>query len=328
MGPPTIRRRSILALGAAAAAPTFASAQTELPDRALRIVVGFSAGGGSDIMARLIGTALERRTGRRVTVENRPGGTGAAAGEALKIGAADGTIVAFMPSPSLIAKIFTPSYPFDPATDIVPITTAGTFIDALAVPSSLGVSTVAEYVTWLKTGEPGRNRLGAAANDALLKFYVGLFSREFGVRLDGVPFRGTSALINDMADGKVPAGVAGLTSFLVAHRANRIRILATSGSKRVSIAPDLPTAAETGYPGLTMEEWYGFYARTGTPEPMIEAWNRALVAVLDSKEVREQLTQLGLDVETSTPAAAAERMVAHTKKWQAALRALGIQPLN
>lgn len=315
-------------MGAAAATPTLARAQTELPDRALRIVVGFSAGGGSDGMARLIATALERRTGRRVTVENRPGGTGAAAGEALKIGAPDGTMVAFMPSPSLIAKLFTPSYPFDPATDIVPITTAGTFIDALAVPTSLGISTVAEYVAWLKAGEPGRNRLGATANDAALKFYVGLFSREFGVKLEGVPFRGTGALINDMTDGKVPAGVAGLTSFLVAHRANRIRILATSGSKRVPIAPDLPTAAESGYPGLTMEEWYGFYARAGTPQPMVDAWNRALVAVLEGKEVKEQLMQLGLDVETSTPAATAERLAVHTKKWQTALQALGMQPLN
>ena len=315
-------------MGAVAAAPSLARAQTELPERALRIIVGFSAGGGSDGMARLIATALERRTGRRVTVENRPGGTGAAAGEALKIGAPDGTMVAFMPSPSLVAKLFMPSYPFDPATDIVPITTAGTFIDALAVPRSLGISTVAEYVTWLKAGEPGRNRLGATANDASLKFYVGLFSREFGVKLEGVPFRGTGALINDMTDGKVPAGVAGLTSFLVAHRANRIRILATSGSKRVPIAPDLPTAAEAAYPGLTMEEWYGFYARSGTPQPMVDAWNRALVAVLEGKEVKEQLMQLGLDVETSTPAATAERLAAHTKKCHIALQALGMQPLN
>ena len=315
-------------MGAVAAAPSLARAQTELPERALRIIVGFSAGGGSDGMARLIATALERRTGRRVTVENRPGGTGAAAGEALKIGAPDGTMVAFMPSPSLVAKLFMPSYPFDPATDIVPITTAGTFIDALAVPRSLGISTVAEYVTWLKAGEPGRNRLGATANDASLKFYVGLFSREFGVKLEGVPFRGTGALINDMTDGKVPAGVAGLTSFLVAHRANRIRILATSGSKRVPIAPDLATAAEAGYPGLTMEEWYGFYARSGTAQPIVDAWNRELVAVLEGKEVKEQLMQLGLDVETSTPSATAERLAAHTKKWQIALQALGMQPLN
>ena len=107
----------------------------------------------------------------------------------------------------------------------------------------------------------------------------------------------------------VPLGTAGgldesnLTSFLVAHRGNRVRILAISGSKRVSVAPDLPTAAEAGYPALTMEEWYGFFAAANAPPSLVDAWNQALTAVLEDKEVIEQLSQLGLEVETSTPAA-------------------------
>lgn len=303
-----------------------AHAQTGLPDRTLRIVVGFAAGGGSDVMARLIAAALERRVGRRVTVENRPGGTGAAAGEALKISGTDGSMVAFMPSPSLVAKLFTPSYPFDPATDLAPVTTAGTYIDAFAVSPKLNVSTVAEYVEWLKAGEPGRNKIGATATDAMLQFYTRLLGREFGVPMEGQAFRGTAPLVADMEAGKVPAGVAGLTSFLVAHRGNRVRILATSGSKRVSVAPDLPTAAEAGYPGLTMEEWYGFFAAANAPPALVDLWNQALVAVLKDKEVRERLAQLGLEVETSTPAACEERLVAHMKKWQATLQGLGMRP--
>lgn len=219
----SLLRRSLLA--ASIAVPAIARAQVNLPDRALRIVVGFAAGGGSDAMARLVAAALERRVGRRVTVENRPGGTGTAAGEALKIGAADGSVVAFMPTPSLVAKLFMPSYPFDPVADLAPITTAGTFLDAFAVSPTLGVSTVAEYVQWLKDDALGRNKLGTTATDALLKYYAGLFSREFGVKMEGQAFRGTSSLVADMADGKVPAGVAGLTSFLVAHRGGRVRDL-------------------------------------------------------------------------------------------------------
>jgi len=277
-------------------------------------------------MARLIATALERRVGRRVTVENRPGGTGAAAGEALKFGGTDGSMVAFMPSPSLVAKLFTPSYPFDPATDLAPVTTAGTYIDAFAVSPKVKVSTVAEYVEWLKAGEPGRNKIGATASDAMLQFYTRLLGREFGVPMEGQAFRGTAPLVADMEAGKVPAGVAGLTSFLVAHRGNRIRILATSGSRRVSVSPDLPTAAEAGYPGLTMEEWYGFFAAASTPPALVDLWNQALVAVLKDKEVREQLAQLGLEVETSTPAACEERLATHMKKWQATLQGLGMRP--
>ena len=277
-------------------------------------------------MARVIAAALERRTGRRVTVENRPGGTGAAAGEALKVGGSDGSMVAFMPSPSLVAKLFGPTYPFDPAIDLAPITTAGTYIDAFAVSPKVDVATIAEYVEWLKAGEPGRNRIGATATDAMLQFYTRLLSREFGVPMEGQAFRGTAPLVADMAAGKVPAGVAGLTSFLVAHRGNRVRILATSGSRRVSVAPDLPTAAEAGYPGLTMEEWYGFFAAAQTSLSLIYAWNEALTAVLKDKEVSEQLSQLGLEVETSTPAACGERLAAHMKKWQTTLQGLGINP--
>jgi tripartite-type tricarboxylate transporter receptor subunit TctC len=307
-------------------APALAHAQTGLPDRALRIIIGFAAGGGSDVMARLIAAALERRIGRRITVENRPGGTGAAAGEALKIGGTDGSMVAFMPSPSLIAKLFVPTYPIDPLTDLAPITIAGTFVEAFAISPKVDVSTVAEYVEWLKAGEPGRNKVGTTAADAMLQYYTRLLSREFGVPMEGRAFRGTAPLVADMEAGKVPAGVAGLTSFLVAHRGNRLRILATSGSKRVSVAPDLPTAAEAGYPGLTMEEWYGFFAAANTPPPLVDAWNQALTAVLKDKEVIERLSQLGLEVETSTPAACGERLAAHMKKWQATLQGLGLRP--
>ena len=141
-------------------------------------------------MARLIASGLERRIGRRVTVENRPGGTGAAAGEALKYGGADGTMVAFMPSPSLVAKLFAPSYPFDPATDLAPITTAGTYIDAFAVSPKIEARTVAEYVAWLKGGEAGRNKIGATASDAMLQYYTRALGREFGVPMEGQAFRG------------------------------------------------------------------------------------------------------------------------------------------
>ncbi len=277
-------------------------------------------------MARLIATALERRVGRRVTVENRPGGTGAAAGEALKFGGTDGGMVAFMPTPSLVAKLFAPAYPFDPATDLAPVTTAGTYIDAFAVSPKIGVATIAEYVEWLKAGEPGRNKIGATASDAMLQFYTRALGREFGVPMEGQAFRGTAPLVTDMEAGKVPAGVAGLTSFLVAHRGNRVRVLATSGSRRVPVAPDLPTAKEAGYPGLTMEEWYGFFAAANTPPPLVDLWNGALTAVLKDKEVSHQLAQLGLEVETSTPAVCAERLAAHMKKWQATLQGLGMKP--
>lgn len=279
-------------------------------------------------MARAIGAIVERRTGRRVTVENRPGGTGAAAGEALKSSVADGTMVALMPTSSMVAKLLLPSYPFDPVADLAPITTAGNFIQALAVSPSVGVSTIAEYVTWLKSDEAGRRRIGATATDVSMAFFSRLLGREFGVPLEGVPFRGTTALVNDLAEGKVPAGVGALTSLLVAHRGGRVRLLAVSGAKRSAVAPDVPTAAEAGYPALHMEEWYGFFARVGTAAPLIEAWNRELVAALNSRELAEQLAQYGLEVQTSTPGECGARLEAHLRKWQGTIDQLGLKPIN
>ncbi|WP_296332065.1 tripartite tricarboxylate transporter substrate-binding protein [Reyranella sp.] len=324
--PSSLPRRSFLAT--ALAAPAIARAQDSLPDRPLRIVVGFAAGGGSDVMARAIAAALEQRVGRRVMVENRPGGTGAAAGEALKHSPADGTTVAFMPTSSMVAKLFLPSYPFDPLTDLAPITTAGTFIQALAVSPRIGVTTIPEYMAWLKSEEPGRRRIGATATDAAMSLYSKLLSRSFGVPMEGMSFRGSAAMVNDLAEGRIPAAVGALTSLLVASRGGRIRLLAVSGTRRAVVAPDVPTAAEAGSSVLNLEEWYGFFARSGTAPPLIEAWNRALASALASSELAAQLSQLGLEIETSTPEQAAARLEAHLRKWQASIEQLGLKPNN
>lgn len=322
----SLLRRSLLAT--AIAAPVVARAQNSLPDRSLRIVVGFAAGGGSDTMARAIAATLEQRVGRRVVVENRPGGTGAAAGEAIKHAAPDGTMVAFMPTSSMVAKLLLTSYPFDPLTDLAPVTTAGNFIQALAVSPRSGVATIAEYVAWLKSDEPGRRRIGATATDVSLAFYSRLLGREFGVPIEGVPFRGTTAMVNDLAEGRLPAGVGALTSLIVAHRGGRVRLLAVSGANRSALTPDLPTAAEAGYPALHMEEWYGFFARTGTAPSLIDAWNRELASALNSRELAAQLSQTGLEVETSTPEQCSARLEAHLRKWQGTIEALGLKPTN
>lgn len=313
-------------LAAAIAAPVIARAQNSLPDRPLRIVVGFAAGGGSDVMARAIAASLELRVGRRVVVENRPGGTGAAAGEALKHSPADGTTVAFMPTSSMVAKLFLPSYPFDPLTDLAPITTVGTFIQALAVSPRIEVSTMPQYLAWLKSEEPGRRRIGATATDAAMTLYSKLLSRSFGVPMEGVSFRGSAAMVNDLAEGRIPAAVGALTSLLAASRGGRIRLLAVSGTRRAAVAPDVPTTAEAGSSVLNREEWYGVFARAGTAPPLIEAWNKALTSALASPELAVQLSEAGLEVETSTPGQAGARLEAHLGKWQASIEQLGLKP--
>src|SRR5471030_3418461 len=166
---PLSRRRSLVALGSACAVPmilvSLGQAQTILPYRPLRLLVGFAAGGGSELMARAIAPALERRLGRRVTVENKRSGPRIDAGEFFKKDLEQGLVVAFMPTTTLAPKLAGAPFPFDSQSKLVPLTTAGTFQVALAVSPDIGVSTFAEYVAWVKANPSERARLGTTATD-------------------------------------------------------------------------------------------------------------------------------------------------------------------
>jgi tripartite-type tricarboxylate transporter receptor subunit TctC len=308
--------------------PRLGRADTALPETGLRIVVGFAQGAGADLMARLIGREVERRTGRRVSVENRPGATGALAGVSLKDGPKDGSLVALMPSPTFAMRLIEPGFPFDPLLDLAAITEAGSFQTALAVSRRIPATTLGEYIAWAKDGVAGRDRIGIPAADAAMGFFLRLVGREFGLELSGVPFRGASPMIHDLQDGVLPAGFGDMTAFLPAHRGREIRILVTTGRKRMPIAPAIPTATEAGYPDLEMSNWYGFFAAAAVPAPAILEWNRQLTLALTSKDVSDQLAELGLDVETSTPQEATAMVAAHLARWKGVLRTLGLGPTN
>lgn len=323
-----LTRRGVVAAGTALFAPAISRAQSALPDRALRIIVGFPNGGGSDLVVRAIAPVLERRTGRRITIENRPGNTGALAGEAIKKGPADGTVVTLLPTTTLSSKLLVQAWPFDPSTDLAPIMSIGTFQTAIALSRKIAPTDVAQYITWLKEGDASSRRLGLPANDSFLEIYGRMVGRAFGTTLEGVAFRGAAPMVSDLQDGKLPAAYGGVTSFISAHRGARLRMVACSGPQRLSIAKEVPTAAELGYPGMMMVEWYGFFAKAGTPDPVIDAWNVELSRVLREREVVAELEQLGVEVAPSTAPECAARLASHLARWREVLQSFGIEPTN
>lgn len=324
-----VSRRALLTSAGSALLPLPAVAQSGLPDRAIRVWVGFSAGGGSDLVARAVTPALQQRIGRLVTIENRPGASGATMGDSLKKAKPDGTTIGLLPSTTLIGRLTSPStFPFDPLLDLAPLGIVGTFETAFVVSSSIGVRTLHEYVQWAKDGPPERRRFGMAAPETFSQYFAQLLARQFDFTLEPVTFRGTGPLSSDLGQGRIPAGCGGLASFVHHHRGNVLRVLATSGPVRNPVLPDAPTVVELGFPQLQLIDWYAFFAPAGLPPPLITAWNHALANAIETRDARDQLTQYGVIVGDSEPDECALRLASDLIRWRTLLDMLGIRAAN
>lgn len=323
-----LNRRSLLAAGVALAVPAPARAQATLPYGTIRIFIGYPSSGGSDSLVHIIAGALQQEIGRPVAVDFKPGPSGAGAGEQLKKAAPNGNTLAFIPSNTMVGKLVRPDFPFDPLTDLRPLTLAGTYPTAFAVSPKIGGATVTEYVAWLKAGGAERARFGTTTPDSFTQYFGTMVGRDIGVPLEAVPYRGARPLVTDLEEGRIPAGTGGVTSFLTAHRSGRLKMLMISAARRLTVAPKVPTGIELGFPKLEQSNWYAFFAPPGMKADLVAAWTAELRKVLESREVAEQLEQLGFDVKTSTPAELAQRLEADMRSWKEQLDSLGVKTAN
>jgi tripartite-type tricarboxylate transporter receptor subunit TctC len=293
-------------------------------ERDIRIFVGFDAGGGADSVARAIAVQLQRRLSRRIIVENRAGMFGAVPGELVRKAGPDGSELALLSSTTLISRLTTKGFPFDPARDLSPLTKVGNFPIAFAVSPTLGIATFKEYVDWISQGDAQRRRIAVSSNTTFVEVLNVLLRRSIGETLEPVYYRGVVPILGDLRDGRIPATVNTLTSLLPPHRGHRTRILMTTGSRRLSAAPNIPTALELGLQTLDMEEWFAFFASPATPAPLVTQLNGRLRAVIEDREMVELLKPLGLEVESSSPAELTELIEAHRRAWQARLADTGV----
>jgi tripartite-type tricarboxylate transporter receptor subunit TctC len=323
------RRRALKLAGgvvasAAVAAP--ASAQAALPSGTLKILVGYPPGGGTDVMARIIAEKLKERLGQNVLIENRPGASGTLAGALLRDGPADGSVVMYVASAGTAAqKVTKKQMAYDLEKDLATVTLAGTLPTVYAVSSTIGVKTFAEYVEWLKKN-PGKRNFGTTAMGSSTHFFGVEIGQAIGIPLEPVAYKGAGPLISDLSAGHAPAGCGGLTDFLTHHRADKMRILCVSSPKRAAAAPELPTISEVGFPKLSIEGYYGFFASAKVQPAVIDAWNRELRAVLETPEMRQRLLGVGLDVQTSTPKEFFDRQSRYIEMFTRSMKAAGHEP--
>lgn len=320
-----MKRSFEVALAAMAAAVLVATpvvAQDRI-DKPVHIIIGFPPGGTADVMARAVADKMKDSLGQPVIVENRPGAIGRIAADLVKAAAPDGSTIMVMPiGPMAVVPHTYKALSYDPIKDFAPIGMGSTFQFAIAAGPQSGATTWAEYVVWAKAN-PTKSSYATSGAGSLPHFFGLLLARESGIELLHVPYKGSAAYMNELIGGNVPTAVDAIADLTEQHRAGKIKILASSGAKRSTAVPDVPTFTELGIKGGEAQGWFGFFAPAKTPKPIIDQLNRSLNQALNSPEIAQRLTNLGLDPVTSTPEEFGRILAADYAKWGPVVKASG-----
>jgi tripartite-type tricarboxylate transporter receptor subunit TctC len=273
----------------------------DYPSRPVTIVVGYTPGATSDLLARTVGERLNAAWGQSVIVDNRSGVGGNIAAGYVARAPADGYTLLVGTDAILTSNVFLyKNTPFDPVKDFAPITNAGANIICLAVHVDLPVRSVAELIAYAKA-DPGKLQYGSSGIGSPHHLAGELLRQKTGIEVVHVPYRGGGATINDLIGGHIKVAFLSLSTAVPHLTSGKIRIVAVVEKTRYAAMPDVPTIGET-VPGFEMSSWLGFLAPAATPAPLIARLNEAMVKVLTTDAVKDKLATLGLVVAPSTPA--------------------------
>ncbi len=315
-----------LAFGLAFGPSTAANAQATYPDKPVRIIVGFGGGSSTDVTARVVAKKLGDILGQQFVVENKPGfGGNIGTGYVVKA-APDGYTLLFGTVASTVHATLSPNLGFDFAKDLIPITIIGAVPNILVVHPSLGVKDVAGLIKLLKA-QPGKIQYASSGVGTSPHLSAELFKDTAQVDMVHVPYKGSAQGIVDVIAGRVPVMFAPASTALPHIKAGKLVPLATTTAKRASIAPDLPTVAESGLAGFDTGIWFGLMAPAGTPQPIIDKLSKAANEALKSKDVIDPLAKQGIDVVGGTPDEFAKYIQSEIAKWARVIKSAGI-PIN
>ncbi|MBT9550406.1 MAG: twin-arginine translocation pathway signal protein [Hydrogenophaga sp.] len=292
----------------------------------VRILYGFPAGSSGDSVARRVGEKLagSAYTRNAAVVENKPGASGRIALETLKAAPADGSVLAMAPVSAMANYPFIyPKLAYDPK-DFAPVSIAAIAHHGLAVgplvPAS--VKTVRDFLAWCK-GNAAQAHYGSPGAGSTPHFLGALLGLNSGTELRHVPYRGSVPGVVDVVGGQIAAMVTTHGDFLPHHRAGKLRILGTSGPSRSPFVPEVPTFAEQGFPELTTEEWFGFYAPARTPAVVVAAANAAITGALKDKAVQDGILSVGLIPHGSSIEEMVRWQRSEVEAWRPLIRKIG-----
>ncbi len=318
--------RVILAMAVLCIGTLFAgggAAQTGYPAKPIRIVVPFTPGGSNDLLARIIAQKLNEAWGQPVIIDNRPG-AGSTLGIELVVRAPPDGYTLLTTSGGIAINVSLYRLPFNPVADLAPVALLAQMPYLLAVHPSLPARTARELIDLAKV-QPGKFVFASSGAGTSSHLAMEMFKSLAKIDVLHVPYKGGGPAVNALAGGEVQMTFNVITGTLPQARAGRIRALAVSSARRVEIAPELPTVAESGLPGFEAIAWYNMFAPTGTPRSIVNRINAEVNRLLEQPEVRERLLALGVVPFTGTPEALGDYLKLEVARWAKVIREAGIK---
>jgi tripartite-type tricarboxylate transporter receptor subunit TctC len=296
-----------------------------LSSKPIRIVIPVAAGAATDILGRIAGDWLQKRTGLTVVIENRTGAGGNVALEQVAKSEPDGhtllvaTNGAITINPALFKK-----GPIDTLTDVVPVAMLAEVPQILAITSKLPARNAQEFIALAKA-KPGTINYGSAGLGTTPHLSIALFAKLAGIDLVHVPYRGIAPAMTDLVAGTVQAISVGNATLAPFAESGALRVVATAGPTRLAYLPDVPSAVDIGLPGWQVETWYGLFAPKGTPKPIVDQINGHLVAMFDDASVRKRFEESFYDIVRMSSDEFAARVRSDVARWERIVKETGIE---
>lgn len=322
-----LSRRSAMQLTAAglASAALPSVAQPAWPNRPIKIIVPYTAGGFTDQMARLVQTGLQNRLGQPVVVENKPGANSILGVDAVAKAAPDGytfgvVIAAYAANTSLYPKL-----PYNPRKDLVGVSLMGVSPLLAAVPVNAPFKNTTELVAYAKAN-PGKVSFGSSGNGSSAHLTSELMKALTKTYMVHIPYRGAAPALTDLLGGHIQLFFDAPTNLIQPGKQGRVRLIGVSSDKRLPAVPDVPTFVEQGIPGLLGSTWAGMIAPAGTPRDVVRRMSEEIGRIIHSEETRAKLEAMGTFAEGSTPEAFDAFIAAEVNKWAKVIKDAGVTP--
>ena len=321
----TVIRSVLLALALASAVASRAPAD-DYPRHTVTFICPFPAGGGTDILTRMLAAELQEKLKQPVIVENRTGAGTQIAANAVAKSAPDGHMLLLAPVTTLaIGPSVYKSLPYDTVKDFAPIGLVGAAEFALVANPSLGARTLAELIAVIKS-RPGELSYGSSGPSTPHHLFMEMFLKMIGGKAQHVPYRGSVPALADVVAGQIQMMMVDLAAAIPMIEAGKVRVYGVTSSTRIKSMPDVPTIAEAGVSGYAASGWFSVMARAGTPRPVIDKLNALLAAYLQRPDVGERLATLAINPLISTPDELERFIPAEIAKWAQVVKDAGIEP--